>query len=193
LLQLAKEFTAIVSFIYHSVPKKLSGKVLYPLNQLKVHFPEVYTIHAKKYVGRERLMQRQVFPLNCLWNDVLHCSPVHPAQIRDAFINIGLDWHPRLWFIIHPTSVGFSEENTVIFLRTLLKVPEQLDDFNCSSTKFVPFSEERLSNIVKLPTATLEYWKFTKAAGEAPFLFNFVPHILYRGTIEIQDLDLIHC
>ncbi|NJL56096.1 hypothetical protein HC928_13625 [bacterium] len=182
-----------MSFIYHAVPKNLSGKVLYPLNQLKTYFPGVYTIHAQKYMGREHLMQRQVFPLNCLWNDVLHCFPVHPAQIRYGFIHAGFDWHPRLWFIIHPTSVGISKENTVIFLRTLLKVPEQLDDFNFSSTKFVSFSEEQLSRIVKLPTATLEYWKFAKAAGEAPFLFNFVPHILYRGTIEIQDLDLIHC
>lgn len=182
-----------MSFIYHAVPKNLSGNVLYPLNQLKTHFPEVYATHAKKYMERECLMQRQILLLNCLWNDVLHCSPVHPAQIRDAFIHAGLDWHPRLWFIIHPTSVGFSEENTVIFLRTLLKAPEQLDDFNCSSTKFVRFSEEQLSNTVKLPTAVLEYLKFAKAAGETPFLFNFVPHILHRGTIEIQNLDLMHC
>ena len=179
--------------IYHLVPKNLIGIVLYPLNELKTRLPDVYAIHAGKYVGRESLMQRQIPLLHCLWNDVLHCSPVHPTQIRRALINAGFAWSPRLWFIIHPMNVNFSKNNTVIFFRTLLDTPKQLSDFKASSAEFVPFSEQELLKITELPIATADYFRCAKAAGEAPFLFNYVPHVLYRGSIHIDDVDVISC
>ena len=180
-------------FIYHLVPENLTGRVLYPLNELKTRLPEVYATHLSKYSGRESLMQRQIPPLHCLWNDVLHCSPVHPAQLRQSLITAGFDWHSRLWFTIHPANANFSEENTAIFFRTLRDTPKQLSDFKASFTKFVPFSEQELLKITELPIATASYFRFAKAADEAPLLFNCVPHILYRGSIHVSGVDVLRC
>ena len=70
-----------MAFIYHKVPADMSGNILYPLNVMEKINPEIYEKAVKKYEGREYLM-REVIPwLNCLWNDVLHFSIVHPTKI----------------------------------------------------------------------------------------------------------------
>lgn len=82
--------------IYHMVPQNLTGEVLYPLNVLRTHLPEIYDAQVKKYSGREGVMAHKVPILECLWNDVLHFSPVHPSKIRDAIADAGWRWKPKL-------------------------------------------------------------------------------------------------
>ena len=180
-----------MSRIYHMMPRNFTGDVLYSLNKLKTHLPEIYAAQAQKYSGREVLMQTKIPLLGCLWNDVLHFSSVHPSKIRDAFINAGFGWRARLWFAIEPSSSGFVQENAVIFLNTPSKNPTQLSDFNFPITEFMPFSPKQLGKLTELPEATSEYLKFAKEAGEQPFLFNYVPHILYRGEMNVSSVEIV--
>jgi len=39
-------------YLYHRVDPELKGTTLYPLNQLKNIYPDVYERHVKKYAGR---------------------------------------------------------------------------------------------------------------------------------------------
>jgi hypothetical protein len=39
-------------FVYHYVPNKMNGSVLYPLNELKALMPQVYAAQAAKYQVR---------------------------------------------------------------------------------------------------------------------------------------------
>ena len=79
-----------MTYLYHAVPRLMKGTVLYPLNEQREFDEELYQAHAKKYEGRERLMETRI-PLldNCLWNDVLFLTAVHPAQFRVAFESTG--------------------------------------------------------------------------------------------------------
>src|SRR5262245_45843041 len=88
--------------VYHAVPGRLLGHTLYPLNILRDVYPEAHALQVRKYVDREKLMHQRIPLLTCLWNDVLHFSTVHPAQIRDAILEVGLPWTPRSWFEISP-------------------------------------------------------------------------------------------
>lgn len=59
-----------MSLVYHMAPRDFIGEVLYSLNALKTHLPEIYETQAQRYAGSEVLMQLKVPLLDCLWNDV---------------------------------------------------------------------------------------------------------------------------
>jgi hypothetical protein len=69
-------------FVYHFKPKNMVGDLLIPLNQLRDKHPMTYAEHVTKYKGREKLLEKTIPLLNCLWNDVLHISPIHPQIVR---------------------------------------------------------------------------------------------------------------
>ncbi|TOO19743.1 hypothetical protein CGH40_24485, partial [Vibrio parahaemolyticus] len=77
-------------YLYHRVPVNLQGNMLFPLNELKQVHDNLYQFHVKKYRDREGALERRVLPLDCLWNDVLHLSPIHPHKIKKALIEQGL-------------------------------------------------------------------------------------------------------
>ncbi|HID53593.1 MAG TPA: hypothetical protein EYP41_16365 [Anaerolineae bacterium] len=176
-----------MNYIYHIVPKKFTGSILYPLNQLKHKYPELYAAHVKKYEGREILLEREIPMLNCLWNDVLHFSPVHPAKICQALWEAG--FQPSIFQVykIDPDAFGFNFQNTVIYLSP----PRKKGDFSVRETDFERYSQQKLAQISDVPPATIAYFKQAKKRGERPFLFNHVPHILYRGIINTNKAKII--
>lgn len=64
-------------YVYHFKRKNMVGSKLIPLNKLKNIYPDIYKEHVKKYVGREKLLTKNIPLLDCLWNDVLHLSPIN--------------------------------------------------------------------------------------------------------------------
>lgn len=58
---------------------------------------------------------------------------------------------------------------------------------------YYPFSQELLNKLTELPAENLEYLNFAKANNEQPLLFQNLPHILYRGSINIYDVEIISC
>ncbi|MGH7237929.1 MAG: hypothetical protein ACREGF_05325, partial [Candidatus Saccharimonadales bacterium] len=76
--------------VYRHVPAQMFGTVLYPMNRLPDIDRKLYELHKSGYLSREQLLQRKIPYLDCLWNDVLHCSPVHPAKINQALKDCGL-------------------------------------------------------------------------------------------------------
>ena len=85
-------------YVYHRKPVNMEGDTLYPLNSLRSKFPNLYDAQAKKYEGREELMQRKIPILNCLWNDVIHLAPVHPKHVFENIRAAGGEPRPSTWF-----------------------------------------------------------------------------------------------
>ena len=71
-----------MTFLYHRVPANMQGDFLSPLNQLKDIYPEAYAEAVKKYEGREFLMNVGIPTLDCLWNDFLFLTAVHPFDLH---------------------------------------------------------------------------------------------------------------
>ncbi len=168
-------------YIYHSVPKNLTGDILYPLNVLKEKYPEVYEKEVAKYVGRERVMEQKIPILNCLWNDVLHFSPVHPAKIKQAMIEAGKDSNYEVQ-AYKVDSTLIDPAKAVIYLH---RHRELIDD------DFLPFNLDKISELSEVPEFTKNYYQRSFAAGERPLIYQRVPHILYRGTLDIPKLEKI--
>lgn len=176
-----------MAHVYHLVPRHLRGEVLYPLNQLQTIFLDVYEAHVQKYRGRETLLDRRVPFLDCLWNDVLHFSPVHPGQIRDGLCAAGFDWNPRPWFEVDPATCDFDAGNTVFYFPR----PRERGDFTQRDDDFAPYDPQRLPSMTALPEETAAYYAEAIARDEPPFVFHLVPHVLHRGNIHRDDVTVI--
>jgi hypothetical protein len=136
--------------IYHRFPRHLQGDTLYPLNELKLLDPKLYAGECAKYRGREFLMARRVPFLDCLWNDVIHFSAVHPNALANAlrFANLAfaatfLEFDPEL----------LDPNKTVIFLNTRRRatpelIPEEFIRFNVGDLAKYSIVPSRYSSTV---------------------------------------------
>jgi hypothetical protein len=167
--------------VYHILPTNFTGSILYSLNALKDVLPEIHQIQSTIYRGQADLVSRKIPYLGCSWNDVIHFSAVHPAQIRGAVESVGLTWKTTHWFEIDVTAIGFDDTNAAIFTAPFR--PQG----NIADADFIPFTLETLQMLNSIPQASYEYFNHAKAHDERPFLFNCVPHVLYHGTVETDQ------
>ncbi len=179
-------------YVYHRKPSKFVGHILYPLNQLKSDFPDIYAHEADKYKGREMLLEMSIPILNCLWNDVLHFTPVHPAEVFKYLHQAGgvSDpdiWKKREWLKVDVHKMGFTAHNTVIYKN------QQKGYFGepFPASDFTPFDATLLATYRNLPQATKVYYRQQKEAGKRPLMYVAVPHILHLGTLDIREVELI--
>lgn len=173
-----------MEYLYHRVPKNMEGTILYPLNELKRLFPDAYAQHVKKYQGREQLLTTEVPPLQCLWNDVLHFTAVAPAELKAnlAKADIGLD--SVAWFKV-PISLIEGEKSIAFMYRRDKDLIPSFKDYE----KFDP---ARMNAYRRVPEETIEYYRQKKAEGVRPLLFHLVPHILFKGCLDTQGLEIVY-
>lgn len=175
----------MTNFLYHRVPENMSGYVLYPLNQLKGMRPDIYAEQVRKYDGREFVMNQRVPTLDCLWNDVLHFSAVHPQEISDEMKKLGqgpLKW--RKFYQIDPAI--FDVDKTTVYLYRTRLLKEKMLPENWSK-----FRIEDLCGYSKLPEETIRYYQEQIKEGKKPLLWAWVPHILHKGEIDISNSKII--
>ena len=171
-------------YLYHMVPQDQSGTTLYPLNQLRDIEPELYREKAGKYDGREHIMERQIPILNCLWNDVLHLSPIPPQELKAALLNAGMEDRPCSYYQIDPTLLA--PDKTVIYKHKTTDLVVAPDD-----NEFVPYDIKNLPALVRIPEWTKQYYAEQYASGQKPLRFLGIPHILHMGTINTAALPII--
>ena len=170
--------TANPSTVYHLVPRELRGSVLYPLNQLKSVFPDLAAQQFTKYHDRAHVPSTPIPPLQCLWNDVLMFSPVHPRDIRAALARAGHHRPPWRWFEI--PIMPFTSENTVLYL------PKAYE----TTPPFLAYSPETLLQYTAFPPLQEALYRQI-APGNPVILFNGIVHVMYRGVIDLQDVHVI--
>jgi hypothetical protein len=171
-----------MSYVYHHVPENMTGTILHPMNQLKSVDEKLYNLYRAGYDGREHLLKRQVPYLGCLWNDVLHCCPVHPQKIYDALNNAGVKNIPKLEYFEIDTESDINMNDAVVFYRN----SEKFGDI-----RFEKATEVDWGNVDVIPQLTLNYYKEVAETGEPLFVYQGIPHLLYRGTIETKNLKRV--
>ena len=174
--------------VYHLMPRNLAGNTLHPLNCLKELEPEVYETHARKYRGREEVIARVIPILECLWNDVLFFSSVHPQAIKQGYLAVGKQWKPQNWIAVDTVHAGCNAENTVIYHPDMQRLK---GDFSLDPTRFAPFSLDEVTTVDALPAEVLTYYQEAAKNDQPIFAWHGLPHILYRGSIDLTDVDVI--
>lgn len=164
------------------------GDELVPLNELRKSFPDIAAQHARKYVGREELMQRYIPGKPWLWNDVIHFSPVHPRRVIEALVECGFSRKVKSrWFIVEPGQFNFSKSNSIIFLHNK---PRALNE-DFEDSEFEEYSDHACSRYTAVPEATKQYFEAVISKGGDPLMFGGIPHVLHHGVIPIKHLEVL--
>jgi hypothetical protein len=132
-------------------------------------------------------MQARIPLLGCLWNDVLHFSPVHPSKVQEALTQAGFERKMRRYYEVDPVAKGFNATNAVVFLHQQIN----LENFALQEADFRAFDPAELSSLGEIPTATRAYYRKMFQQGKRPLVYLYVPHILYQGTLDISDVNII--
>jgi len=173
-----------MTHLYHLVPKDQSGTLLYPLNQLRDVEPDLYTLKKRKYFDREHIMERSVPILDCLWNDVLHLSPIPPDELKEALVTAGMAEQTMSFYQIDPASLDLDKTVIYLHLTTDGVTPPDVNEF-------IPYDIDRLQDLAPIPEATKNYYSEQYSSGHKPLRFLGIPHILYKGTIDTTALPIV--
>lgn len=172
-------------YLYHSVPKNLQGNILYPLNALKEKHPDIYEQQVSKYVGREHITKQRIPILDCLWNDVLHFSAVNPKEVKQALAEAGRNPDFKMsYYQVDPKLI--EPKNAIVYLYTHTDNKDKMNEEN-----FASYNPDEVAKFSSMPQATKDYYKEMIDKGERPLLYHRIPHIPYKGTLDITDLPII--
>lgn len=130
-------------------------------------------------------MKKKIGPLNCLWNDVLHFTPVHPSKIIRELKKAGVEMKKLRWFKINAKDLD--SEKTIIYLY---KFKKREKDF-MSEDNFTSYNPNKISKYNKIPEKTKRYYKQEVKKGNRPFRFHLTPHILFKGNLNISKAKVI--
>lgn len=175
-----------MGFVYHLRPEKMLGEVLYPLNKLREQSVELYEKEKKKYLGREYLLKEQIPPLGCLWNDVIHCSPVNPKKIAEALLATGFKIKQSTFFKI---PIGHLPDEIIYYKNSFGGKGATLP---LSENDFLPINKNEFLELEDIPTETKKYFmEVFQLKKQRPLLFHHVPHVLIKGVLSVQDTETI--
>ncbi len=129
--------------------------------------------------------------MNCLWNDVIFLIAVHPSEIKTELKKVGFkcgkDWN---YFEIDASKID--SKNAYIYVNDKGPITEEISPL--SPEQIIPFDANRLSEYAVIPEKTKQYYR--QASGEGKrrneiLDWLYIPHILYKGTIDISKCKII--
>ena len=170
--------------LFHAVPNQMVGTVLYALNELVRVDRSAWERERAKYAGRERVLEIRVPPLECLWNDVLHLSPVHPADIVAELRAVGLEPHRSRFFELDAADLDAAR--TVVFLNQRESSSDEID-----ASQWLPFELDALPALAGFNEASRRYYRECAETGTRPLLWGYLPHVCHRGALETRDLPIL--
>jgi hypothetical protein len=172
----------LMSNIYRIVPNDFQGNILYPLSALKEKHPEIHAMHVKKYEHRKHVTELFIPQLNCYWGDVIHFSAVHPDVLVKALREAGFE-EQFSFYEIDPSLLD--SQKALVYIN---KIKE--DKNHLTAEDFTEFNPAEVGKWAYIPEETTAYYRKKLAEGKKPVPFLFIPHILYKGSIEVSGMLL---
>lgn len=166
------------------VPQDMRGTTLHPLNELKTIHPDLFASQAGKYEGRSHIMEQFIPTLEAAWNDVLHFTAIHPAELKKALVEAGVGPREMKFYQVDPALLDPAK--TTIYLYSDKSGSEKMAPEN-----FAEYDPQGLDVHAILPETTKQYYKDQVAKGGKPLLFIGVPHILHKGSIDVSNLPVL--
>ena len=167
-------------YLFHHIPHKQVGDVIYPLNQLKEKYPDIYKQQYAKY---DAINEKDVeIPGFGYWNDCVNLMPVNPGLVKKELEKYGNDTNwDWIFYKIEPKNLESSKPIIMVMSDTdgILK------------RDFIPFSDETYQKYCHIGEATRTSFQKAKDNNEQPNTFARVPHVLYKGTISTKGLETV--
>lgn len=171
-------------FVYHIKRPDFRGTTIYPLHRLKEHFPDLFEREVGKYAGRESALEFRLPLLNVLWNDVVHCAPIHPHLIFAAMREAGYSPSERTWFQI---PVDRIKDHQVLYWENKTLWAE-----NAPPAEFKYFDVADYQELTQVPDIHMDYLREQfRLNNQGPLFAARLPHILVHGPIDVSDLATV--
>lgn len=194
-----------MAFVYHGVPSDMVGDLIYPLNQLAEVAPEAYELQRSKYLGREAVLDARISRDGLLFNDTVHCAPLHPYRLFAARERLGFSppraSASRTRGTNRFSGLFFQIPLERILLRQVLwyrwetlwinGAPNEDVPLAPPLDEFEPFDRARYRELADVTEAHLAYLWRMKDEGKQPLLFVHIPHVLVAGPIDTRGVQLI--
>ena len=180
-----------MNFVYHMVPKNMSGNYLMPLNRLKDLDENLYAQYNSKYDDhpeRAFLLERKIPVLDCLWNDAVHFSTLHPHLIYKELKKLDLNLKNDLKFYRIPIDDLESNDNVLYhYNKKYYDGPESpIAIENIELLNIDDYVE-----LNKIPEDTLKYFQEESKNDNRMGMFHFVPHVLSKGKVPVEGAEVI--
>ncbi len=167
-------------FLYHHVPDNVEGNILYPLNEMTRVFPDVFNKQKAKY---DAIKEKDVeIPGFGFWNDCINLMPVNPELVKEELEKFGHDtgW---AWKFYKIDSTTLDNKNLIFLVQT--------DKEDASKRDFLKFTETNFNKYAHIGEVAKFRYQKAKDQGEQPYTFGGIPHVLYKGRINVNDLEII--
>lgn len=168
--------------VYHMLLRvdRLRDDTLYTLNTLKRKHPDLYERALEKYSWRPQSLEQYIPHLDCLWGDVVFLSPVHPDRVCAALARHRCRSVPV--FPYH--AIPIADLNVAHLAIWLFRSPM------FDPVEVLPFDTTILEQSQDIPEATVAYFEAQRIKQEAALFFFHVPHVLYKGSIDVSAYPL---
>lgn len=171
-----------MTYFYHGVPPDFEGRELMSLTKLHQHRPDLYAKYLEKYKDREEILERQIPLLNCLWNDVIQLLPINPLPLFELQQELGIITEIPDYSYFQIDSDLLDESDAVVYFKS---APGE-ENITVEWLRNV-----NLDELQSIPEATQRYYESMVGTGEPVFNYQFVPHIIYKGTIDVSNLQKV--
>lgn len=170
-------------YFYHGIPEDMKGTKLIPLNKMLEVDSKLRDKYLEKYKGREEILGRKIPLLDCLWNDVVQLLPTHPRQLFELQKELGLipEIPDYKYYQIDTTTLDPSK--TVVYFKS---APGEEN----VAVKWL--KDVQLEELQGIPEATRKYYESMVGTSEPVFNYQFVPHVVYRGAIDVSTAQVIN-
>lgn len=181
-----------MKYVYHMVPKTMTGNNLISLNNLRTLNEELYKEYTKKYFNhpeRPKLLERRIPKINCLWNDVIHFLPLHPHLVYSTLQKLDINVKKDLAFYKIPSKNLINNKNAVyLYRKENYKGPAA--EMNIEDVQIIAI--DKFKELTEVPKDTVYYFEEEHKKGARFGLFAFIPHILSLGEVNISDAEIIN-
>lgn len=155
----------------------MKGHDLIPLNKMFEADRALHDQYLKKYQGRKEILERKIPILDCLWNDVVQFLPLHPKKLFERQKELGLIGSLPDYSYFEIDLDLLDPERTVVYFKT---APGEEN----VTVKWL--QDVNIDELQDVPPATVNYYKSMVGKNEPVFNYQFVPHILYRGNVDVS-------
>jgi hypothetical protein len=168
----------MAQYLYHRVPPKMFGNIIYPLNELKEIYPRSYHFKTMKYKGREYLLTKRIPFFDCVWNDVVFLLAANPAEVIKNIESAGLQF--GTWKKFFKIPIENFDLSSMITWR----------EYKGKYENFSRFDITNMNQYATIPQYQIKYWKHMK--GRRNYLaYPYMTHLLYKGQIDITNIEII--
>lgn len=169
-----------MQYLYHAAPNDLKDAELYPLNILKEKHPDLYSLKSAKYNDRKDVAQQSIPILDCFWGDVIFMTAVHPQTLMEAYKKAGGEINRSARFFQIDVEL-LQKENIAVAIYSG-KGDEKI---------YESYDKNHIKEYSTIPDRTVEYFTEQLQQNNLPLYYAYIPHILYKGTIDTADLPVV--